>query len=205
MPNIIINRPQVYTWSSPFWTPLSPSSHPIPLGCPRASALGALLHVLNSHCSIYFTYGNVHVSVLFFQIIPPLLSPTESINLLFFFFWRYWGFHCCEGFSLVMVSGVYSSHCDGFSRGAQTLGHAGSVVWFTGLAALKHVESSQIRDWTSVPSSHWVNRKTLNGLFLWSDFATSVEMILWILSFILWIGYVTLTDSESQNNLLFLG
>ena len=28
-----------------------PPSHPIPLGCPRAPALGALLHVSNSHSS----------------------------------------------------------------------------------------------------------------------------------------------------------
>ena len=197
----------MYTWSSPSWTPLSPSSHPIPLGCPRAPALGALLHVLNSHYS-----SILHIIMYMFQCYsfksshPCFLPLSPFIYFyLFIYFWLYWGFHCCEGFSLVMVSGIYSSHCDGFSRGAQTLGHAGSVVWFTGLAALKHVESSQIRDWTSVPSSHWVNRKTLNGLFLWSDFATSVEMILWILPFILWIGYVTLTDFESQNNLLFLG
>ena len=31
--------------------------HPIPLGCPRALALGALFHVL----VICFSYGNIHV------------------------------------------------------------------------------------------------------------------------------------------------
>ena len=35
---------------------------------------------------ICFTYGNVHVSMLFSQIIPPLPSPTESKSLFFFFF-----------------------------------------------------------------------------------------------------------------------
>ena len=33
---------------------------------------------------ICFTYGNVHVSALFSQIIPPLPSPTASKNLFFF-------------------------------------------------------------------------------------------------------------------------
>ena len=32
---------------------------------------------------IYFTYGNIHVSLLFSQIIPPSLSPTESKSLFF--------------------------------------------------------------------------------------------------------------------------
>ena len=33
--------------------------------------------------AIYFTYGNVSVSMLFFQIIPPSPSPTESKSLFF--------------------------------------------------------------------------------------------------------------------------
>ena len=32
---------------------------------------------------IYFTYGNIQVSMLFSQIIPPLPSPTESKSLFF--------------------------------------------------------------------------------------------------------------------------
>ena len=42
--------------------------HPIPLGCPRALALSALLHASNLHWSSYFTYGNMHVSLLFSEI-----------------------------------------------------------------------------------------------------------------------------------------
>ena len=32
---------------------------------------------------IYFTYDDIHVSMLFFPIIPPLPSPTESKSLFF--------------------------------------------------------------------------------------------------------------------------
>ena len=32
---------------------------------------------------IYFTYGIIHISMLFSQIIPPSSSPTESKNLFF--------------------------------------------------------------------------------------------------------------------------
>ena len=57
--------------------------HPIPMGCPRAPALGALLHALNLHWSSIFTCGNIHVSMLFSNIVPSLPSPTESKSLLF--------------------------------------------------------------------------------------------------------------------------
>ena len=30
---------------------------------------------------IYFTYGNIHISVQFSQIIPPLLYPTETLTM----------------------------------------------------------------------------------------------------------------------------
>ena len=56
---------------------------PIPLGCPRALTLGALASCIELALVIYFTYGNIHVSMLFSQIIPPLPSPIESKSLLF--------------------------------------------------------------------------------------------------------------------------
>ena len=45
--------------------------HPIPPGCPRALIWVPCVLVT------YFTYGNIYVSILFSQIMPPSPSPTE--------------------------------------------------------------------------------------------------------------------------------
>ena len=55
--------------------------HPIPLGCLRAPALSA--SCIELALVIYFTYDNIHVSVLFSQIIPPLLSPRVQKFVLY--------------------------------------------------------------------------------------------------------------------------
>ena len=57
--------------------------HPVPPGCPRALALGALFHASNLALVIYFTYGNIHVPVLFSQIIPPSPSPRVQKSILY--------------------------------------------------------------------------------------------------------------------------
>ena len=58
-----------------------PTSFPIPSleVIPSALALSTVYPGL----VICFTYCNIHVSMLFSQIIPPLPSPTESKSLLF--------------------------------------------------------------------------------------------------------------------------
>ena len=75
-----------FTWISHGWTcvpiltpsPLPP--HPIPQGDPSAPA-PSTLH--RTGLAICFTYGNIHVSMLFSQIIPPSPSPTESKRLFY--------------------------------------------------------------------------------------------------------------------------
>ena len=62
-----------------------PPAQPLPLGYPRAPALSALLHGSNLYWSSIFAYGNIHVSMLFSQIILPSPSPRESKSLFFFF------------------------------------------------------------------------------------------------------------------------
>ena len=54
--------------------------HPIPVGCPRALTLGALLHALNLPWSSIL-HMVIYVSMLFPQIIPPLPPSTESKSL----------------------------------------------------------------------------------------------------------------------------
>ena len=60
------------------------SLHPLALwvGPERALTLGVLLHALNLHWSSIL-HGDIHVSMLFSQIIPLLPSPTESKSLFF--------------------------------------------------------------------------------------------------------------------------
>ena len=66
--------------SPPILNPSPTSLHPIPLGCPRAQALGVLFHA-SLALVICFTYGNARVSMLFSQITPPSPSPIESKSL----------------------------------------------------------------------------------------------------------------------------
>ena len=56
--------------------------HPIPQGHPSAPALSTLSQASNlDRWSI--SHDNIHVSILFSQIIPPSPSPTESKSLFF--------------------------------------------------------------------------------------------------------------------------
>ena len=50
--------------------------HPIPLGCHRAPALGALLHASNLQLVIYFTYGNICFNAILSN--HPTLSFSKS-------------------------------------------------------------------------------------------------------------------------------
>ena len=75
LPYINMNLPSV-TCVTSILKPLSASLPTRPLQVVTAPALGALRHPSNSHW-LSFTYGNIHVSVLFSQIIHPLLLPPS--------------------------------------------------------------------------------------------------------------------------------
>ena len=57
--------------------------HPIPLGHPSAPALSTLSPCIEPGLAIRLTYDNLHVSMPFLHIIPPLTSPTESKRLFY--------------------------------------------------------------------------------------------------------------------------
>ena len=72
-----------YTCVPLSWTPL-PSSLPAPpLWVIPEHRLWLSCFVHRIALAIYFTYGNIHVSMLFSQIIPPWPSPTHSKSLFF--------------------------------------------------------------------------------------------------------------------------
>ena len=65
-------------------SPYPPASlPPYPSRLSQSTGFGYLASNIKLALVIYFTYGNVYVSVLFFQIIPPSPFPTESKSLFF--------------------------------------------------------------------------------------------------------------------------
>ena len=75
----------------PILTPLPPPSPPYPSGVSQNTGFGCPASCIKLALVTYFTSGNIYVSVLFSQIIPPLPSPTESkkvfpVNLFYLLF-----------------------------------------------------------------------------------------------------------------------
>ena len=82
LPYIGMNLPQVYM-CSPSWTPLPPPSPSYPSRPSQCTSPEHPVSRIRPGLAIYFIYDNIHVSVLFSQIIPPLPSPTEPQSLFF--------------------------------------------------------------------------------------------------------------------------
>ena len=69
--------------SLPSWAPLPPLSPPHPSGLSQCTSFECPASCIKLALVIYFTYGSIHVSMLYSQIIPPLPSPTQSKSLFF--------------------------------------------------------------------------------------------------------------------------
>ena len=73
LPYIDMNQSRVYMCPSI----LNPPPHPIPLGCPRAPALGALLHAYNLHWSSILNVVIYMFQCYFLKSSHPLLLPNS--------------------------------------------------------------------------------------------------------------------------------
>ena len=67
----------------PILKPLPPPSPSHPTGLSQGAGFEHPVSCIALGLVICFTYGNIHVSVLFSQIIPPSPSPTEPRSLFF--------------------------------------------------------------------------------------------------------------------------
>ena len=67
----------------PILNPLPPPSPSHPSGSSQCTSPEHPASCIEPGLAIYFTYVNIHVSMLFSQIIPASPSPTESNSLFF--------------------------------------------------------------------------------------------------------------------------
>ena len=77
MPYIHMNQPWVYM-CSPSWTPLPPSSPSHSSGSSQCTSPEHSLSCTEPGLVIYFTYDNIHVSILFPQSSHPRLLPQSA-------------------------------------------------------------------------------------------------------------------------------
>ena len=68
---------------SPSWTPLLPPSPSHPSWSSQCTSPEHPVWCYEPGLVVCFTYDNIHVSMLFSQIIPPLPFPTESKRLFY--------------------------------------------------------------------------------------------------------------------------
>ena len=80
LPYIDLNPPWVYM-CSPSWTPLLSPSPSHPSGSSQCTSPEHPVSCVEPGLAMHFTYDNLHVSMPFSYIIPPLPSPTESRRL----------------------------------------------------------------------------------------------------------------------------
>ena len=101
LPYIDMNQPRCPS----ILTTLPPPFPPHRSGSPQNTGFECPASCMELTLVIYFTYGNIHVSMLFSQIIPPSPSPTKSKSLSFTS-----GLLCCPAcriISTVFLNSIY--------------------------------------------------------------------------------------------------
>ena len=79
--------------------PLPPPSPSHPSGSSQCASPEHPVTCIEPGLAICFTYDNIHVSMLFSQIIPPLPSPTQSKRLFF----TSVSFFCCLTYRVIIT------------------------------------------------------------------------------------------------------
>ena len=82
LPYIDMNPPSVYT-CSPSWTPFPPPSPYHPSGSSQCTNPKRPVSCIKPGLAIHFLHDIIHVSMPFFQIIPPSPFSTESKRLFY--------------------------------------------------------------------------------------------------------------------------
>ena len=77
-----MNQPWVYM-CSPSWNLLPPLSPSHPSGSSQCTSPEHPVSCIEPGLAILYTYDNIHISMPFSKIIPPLSSPEESKTLFY--------------------------------------------------------------------------------------------------------------------------
>ena len=102
-----MNQPQIHICPLPLETPSHLQPHLNSPGYHEASDLSSLDHTVNFHWLSNFTSGNVYVSMLLSQFVPPFPSPPCP-QVCSLFLWL----HCCPasrfmGTIFLLIDSIY--------------------------------------------------------------------------------------------------